>query len=365
MDERVSKHAKVLVNYSLALKPGEKFFLQGSIATLPLIRAVYLEALKAGALVQVMIEDPTLGEIRLKHGNDEQLAYLPESVMVVAKTADVFLSIWGSTNTRNLSNVPPENLRKSAEGRSALTRVFFERMGKGEMKWCGTLFPTEAEAQEASMSLSEYEDFVYTACHLDSDDPIAEWKKIHDQQQKYVDFLNTKKHLRIISKDTDIEMSIEGRKWINSDGHANFPSGEVFTGPVEDTVNGHIRFSFPGIFQGHEIEDIRLTFENGKVVKAEASKGQDLLEKLLEIKGARYVGEVAMGTNYNITKFTKNMLFDEKIGGTVHLALGRSYPETGGKNESDIHWDMLCDMREGGEIYADGELIYKNGKFLI
>ncbi|AKI97818.1 aminopeptidase [Kosmotoga pacifica] len=365
MDERILKHAKVLVEYCLTLKPGEKLMINGEVVSLPLIRAVYQEALNAGALIQVVIDDTALREKLLKFGNDEQLTYVPESVMTMAKSVDALISILGTSNTRMLSNVPPENVKKNAEGRSKLMEIFFDRMGKGELRWCGTQFPTEADAQEASMSLSDYEDFVYTACHLDSDDPVAEWKRIHDEQQKYVDFLNTKKHLRIVSEDTDIEMSIEGRKWINSDGHVNFPSGEVFTGPVEDTVNGHIRFSFPGIYQGREIEDIRLTFENGKVVKAEASKGQELLEQLLEIRGARYVGEIAMGTNYNITRFTKNMLFDEKIGGTVHLALGRSYPETGGKNESDIHWDMLCDMRKGGEIYADGELIYKDGKFLI
>jgi len=216
------------------------------------------------------------------------------------------------------------------------------------------------------MSISEYEDFVYGAGYIDRKDPIAEWKELEKKQEGICKILDGKKRLRIVSKDTDLKMSIEGRKWVNCCGTANFPDGEVFTGPVEDSVEGHIRFSFPGIYEGREIEDIQLPFKKGRVIKAVAAKGEELLEQLLETdKGARYVGEIAAGTNYNIQKFTKHMLFDEKIGGTVHLAIGRSIPESLGKNQSAIHWDMLCDMKKGGEIYADGELVYKDGKFLI
>ena len=161
-------------------------------------------------------------------------------------------------------------------------------------------------------------------------------------------------------------MSVKGRKWINCYGGNNFPDGEVYTGPVEDSVNGHIRFSFPGIYNGNEIEDIRLVFKNGKVVKATAEKGEKLLHQILETdEGAKFVGEVAVGMNHNIKRFTKCMLFDEKIGGTVHLALGKSYADSGGKNKSSIHWDMLCDMRSSGKIYADNELIYENSRFLV
>jgi aminopeptidase len=178
--------------------------------------------------------------------------------------------------------------------------------------------------------------------------------------------LEAKKTLRIVSRDTDLRMSVAGRKWINCSGQQNFPDGEVFTGPVEDTVEGNIRFSFPGIYSGREVEDIRLTFEKGRVVKARAAKGEDLLNQILDTdQGARYVGEIAVGTNYDIQKFTRNMLFDEKIGGTAHLAIGRSIAESGGQNVSTIHWDMLCDMREGGKIYADDQVIYENGKFVV
>jgi len=365
MDSRIVKQARTIISYSLYLKPGEKLLIEGNHIALPLIKAVYKEALLAGALPKVKIFDDELSEILYKYGTDEQIQYIPESSINDIKTFDAFFSIWANQNTRAMTNIPPEKIGLKSKALGETMRIFMERSGKGELKWCGTQFPTIADAQEASMSLSEYEDFVFNACHLNSCDPVEEWNKIHDSQQKYVDFLNTKKRLRIVSKDTDIGMSIEGRKWMNSDGHENFPSGEVFTGPVEDSINGHIRFSFPGIFQGKEIENIILTFKEGKVIKAEASKGQELLNEILKIEGAKNVGEVAMGTNYNIQKFTKNMLFDEKIGGTVHMALGAAYPKTGGKNKSDIHWDMLCDMRSGGEIYADGELIYRDGKFKI
>ncbi len=366
MDNRITKHAEVILKYSLDLKKGEKIVIVGDVVTLPLIKESYRLAVELGALPQVMINSEELKEILLKGGSEEQIKYVPESAKKAFETVDVLLSFFGGTNTRMLSNVNPEKLKLSAQGSSEITRIFFERVAKKELRWCGTMFPNQANAQEASMSVSEYEDFVYGAGYIDSKDPIAEWKKIEKKQEGICNILNGKKHLRIVSKDTDLKMSIEGRKWINCCGRVNFPDGEVFTGPVEDSVEGHIRFSFPGIYGGREIEDIQLTFKRGKVIKATAAKGQELLEQLLETdKGARYVGEIAAGTNYNIKKFTRHMLFDEKIGGTVHLAIGRSIPESLGKNQSAIHWDMLCDMKKGGKIYADGELVYKNGKFLI
>ncbi|MBA7569831.1 aminopeptidase [Candidatus Atribacteria bacterium 1244-E10-H5-B2] len=366
MDNRIKKHAEVLLKYSLDLKREEKIVIMGDVVTLPLIKESYRLAVELGALPQVVINSEELKEILLKGGSEEQIKYVPANQIKLVKTVDVVLSFFGGTNTRMLSNVNPEKLKLSAQGSSEITRIFFKRVAKKELRWCGTMFPNQASAQEANMSVSEYEDFVYGAGYIDSKDPIAEWKEIEKKQEGICKILNGKKYLRIVSKDTDLKMSIEGRKWVNCCGRVNFPDGEVFTGPVEDSVEGHIRFSFPGIYSGREIEDIQLTFERGKVVKATAAKGQELLEQLFETdKGAKYVGEIAAGTNYNIEKFTKHMLFDEKIGGTVHLAIGRSIPESLGKNQSAIHWDMLCDMKKGGEIYADGELVYKDGKFLI
>ena len=366
MDNRIKKHAEVLLKYSLDIKKGEKIVIVGDVVTLPLIKESYRLAVEMGALPQVMINSEELKEILLKRGSEEQIKYVPDSVKKAFETVDVVLSFFGGTNTRMLSNVNPEKLKLSAQGSSEITRIFFERVAKKELRWCGTMFPNQANAQEANMSISEYEDFVYGAGYIDRKDPIAEWKEIEKKQECICKILDGKKHLRIVSRATDLKMSIEGRKWVNCCGRVNFPDGEVFTGPVEDSVEGHIRFSFPGIYGGREIEDIQLTFERGKVIKATAAKGQELLEQILETdKGAKYVGEIAAGTNYNIQKFTKHMLFDEKIGGTVHLAIGRSIPESLGKNQSAIHWDMLCDMKKGGEIFADGELVYKDGKFLI
>jgi aminopeptidase len=366
MDNRIKKHAEVLLKYSLDIKKGEKIVIVGDVVTLPLIKESYRLAVEMGALPQVLINSEELKEILLKRGSEEQIKYVPDSVKKAFETVDVVLSFFGGTNTRMLSNVNPEKLKLSAQGSSEITRIFFERVAKKELRWSGTMFPNQASAQEANMSISDYEDFVYEASYIDSKDPISEWKKIEKKQEGICNILNSKKHLRIVSRDTDLKMSIEGRRWINCCGKANFPDGEVFTGPVEDSVEGHIRFSFPGIYGGREIEDIQLTFERGRVVKATAAKGQELLEQILETdKGARYVGEIAAGTNYNIKKFTKHMLFDEKIGGTVHLAIGRSIPESLGKNQSAIHRDMLCDMKKGGEIFVDGELVYKDGKFLI
>lgn len=366
VDNRVTKLAQVLLKYSLNLKAGDKLLIQGGQATIPLIKEVYREAVKMGVYPQVDLGIEELTEIMLKYGNDEQIMYIPESAKTAFETVDAILTIWGEKNTRMLTNIDASKMKLRSRGRRQLIDIFERRMASKELKWCGTQFPTQADAQEASMSLEEYEDFVYGAGYIDLENPIEKWQEVREQQERICRILDTKKEIRIVSKDTDIRMSVEGRKWINCCGNENFPDGEVFTSPIEDSVEGYIRFSFPGIYAGREIEDIRLKFEKGKVVEATAAKGEELLLELLDTdEGAKFLGEVAVGTNYGIKKFTKNMLFDEKIGGTVHLAIGRGFPEAGSKNSSAIHWDMLCDMRDGGEIYADGELIYKDGKFII
>ncbi|MFC1573760.1 aminopeptidase [Candidatus Latescibacterota bacterium] len=368
MDIRIRKHADVLMKYSLNIREGEQLLIRGDMVTFPLIRECYKVALEMGAMPQVRITNDEVREILLKHGSDEQIQYIPDDSKLMIETVDVMLMIIGGSNTRILTNVDPKKMKLAAQGASEINRIFFERMGKKELRWCATMYPAEAYAQEANMSLTDYEDFMYNACFIEDEecDPVAKWVEIEKNQEIICKALNKKKHLRIVSEDTDLTMSIENRIWINCSGKVNFPDGEVFTSPVEDSVEGIIRFSFPGIYGGREIEDIRLVFSKGKVVEASAAKGEDLLNQLLDTdEGARYVGEIAVGTNSNIRKFTRNMLFDEKIGGTVHLAVGRSIPESLGKNESAIHWDMLCDMRSGGKIYADGQVIYENGKFLL
>ena len=243
--------------------------------------------------------------------------------------------------------------------------IFLNRAAKQELRWCITQYPTQSSAQDAEMSLAEYENFVFHAAHVQAKDPIQYWRTVHRDQEKIRTFLNKKKILHVIAKDTDLTVSVAGRTWINCSGRENFPDGEVFTGPTETSAEGHISYSFPGSYNGREVNDIELYFKKGAVVKATASKGENLLRTMLAMDpGAKRLGEFAFGTNYGVKNYTKNTLFDEKIGGTIHLAVGSGYPETGSKNKSSLHWDMVCDLRKNGEVYADDELIYKNGRFL-
>lgn len=366
MDQRIEAMAKVLAGYSLKIKKGDEVYLVGEVDTLPLMRALFKEAVDLEANVHTLITDQRMREILLKNGTEEQLLRESALLRLVAERADVMVSLWGESNTRSLTNVDPARTRSRVKGNAAINAIFHEREGKGELRWCGTQFPTNASAQEASMSLSEYEDFVYGACLVDRPDPVRAWKEVEARQEALCKVLDTKKELRVVSRDTDLRLRVEGRKWINCCGLQNFPDGEVFTSPIEDSAEGHIRFSFPGISYGREVEDIRLVFEKGKVIEATAAKGEEVLKQILTVdEGASRVGEIGIGTNYGIGKFTKNMLFDEKIGGTIHLAIGLSLPDALGLNKSAIHWDMLCDMREGGKIWADDELIYEKGAFLI
>lgn len=364
-DKRLNKLAKLLVNYSTGVKEGDFVLVGCEDIAEPWMREVVKEAIKAGAHVETMLESHEVKNIKLKYCSEKQLEEEYFIQRTALEKADVWLTAWATRNTRVNSNIPADKLQLAAKGASSWRKIYSERTGEGSLRWCGTQYPTYADAQEALMSLEEYEDFVYGAGLLDMEDPVAEWKRISKEQERWVKYLDKKKELHIISEDTDISVNIENRKWINCDGRVNFPDGEIFTSPVEDKINGYITFSFPGIYMGKEIEGIRLEVKDGKVIKATAKKGEELLQKLLSIdEGASRFGEVAIGTNYGIQKFTRNMLFDEKIGGTVHMAIGDSMADAGGKNKSNIHWDMLCDMRNGGKIYADGELFYENGKFI-
>jgi len=365
MTSRIEKLAKVLIGYSLDIKPGETLVIRSSAAAQELNLAVYREAVKAGAHVQFMSGLPGGRDIFFKYANDEQLEYVSPINKMVMETFDANLYIEAPSNTRELAAADPKRQAKVAKANRVLSEIFQRRTAAGEYKWSYTLFPTDALAQEADMSLDDYQEFVYTAGLLDEEDPVAAWKEASKETFRYAKWLEGRDKVVIKGPNVDLTMSIKGRKFEASSGHENFPDGEIFTGPVEDSVNGYIRYSYPAIQNAREVEDIELWFENGKVVKENASKGLEFLTETLNTdEGARYLGELGIGTNYNIQRFTKHMLFDEKIGGTIHLAVGMSYPETGGKNVSSIHWDMLCDMAEG-EITVDGELMYKNGKFVI
>lgn len=365
VDPRVEKLARLLVEYSLGIRKGDKLLINSPVEGAPLVRECYRAALRAGAFVEVNMSIEGLDEIFFKEASREQLAYVSPFRKHRMERIDALLGIWAETNTRHLTNADPKRMAQAATANKAISQIVLDRAARKELRWVGTQWPTNANAQDAEMSLAEYEDFVFAAGHLDDPDPLAAWKALAKSQRALANTLNRAKEIRIVAPDTDITLGVAGRTWISCDGHENFPDGEVFTGPVETQVNGHIRFSFPAVHHGREVQGACLEFRDGKVVAAKADKGQDFLRAMVEMdKGSCYLGELAFGTNYSITRYTRNTLFDEKIGGTVHLALGAGYPETGNRNQSGLHWDMVCDTRKGGKVYADGKLLAENGRFL-
>ncbi len=365
-DPRIEKLADVLVNYSTAVKPGDLVLIGGSLVGAPLVTAIYEQVIKSGGHPIVSMRPDECAEILLRDGSDEQLTFADPIAQYGVENADVRIAYWGATNTKALSKYDPAKQSLVSQGRKKFMETFLERAARHELRWVGTQFPCQASAQDAEMSLSQYEDFVFSAGLLHHEDPASAWREISERQQRLVDFLNGKKELRFVAPNgTDLKLAIEGRTWLNCDGHENFPDGEVFTGPIEDATEGTVCYSFPAVHGGREVHDIRFEFKAGKVVKASASKGEEFLLAMLDQDaGARILGEIAIGTNYSIQDYSKNTLFDEKIGGTFHAAVGASYPESGGKNQSGLHWDMVCDLRQGGQIFVDGELISENGRFL-
>jgi aminopeptidase len=362
---RLEKLAQLLTEYSLQLKPKKVVLIRGDAIGAPLIRECYRAALRCGAYPFVEVSIDGVEEIFYREAGKDQLQWVSPIAKFKMRRVDAYLGVWADTNTKSLTSADPKRIAIADAAHEPIMNIFMKRAAAGEVKWVGTQWPCNASAQDAEMSLEEYEEFVFGAGHLDDRNPIATWKRISREQQALTNFLNKAREVRVVAEDTDLRYSCRGRRWINCDGHENFPDGEVFTGPVETSVTGHIKFSFPAVHNGREVSDVRLAFERGKVAKAEAGKGQDFLRAMITMdKGSCYLGECAIGTNYNVKRYTKNTLFDEKIGGTVHFALGAGYPETGNKNRSGLHWDMVCDLRKGGEIYADGELIQKNGRFL-
>jgi aminopeptidase len=361
-DPRVTKLAQLMVHYSLAIQPGQQMVIRTHPFAEELTLAAYEEAIKAGAFVTILVETPGMEEIFYKYATDAQLDYVSPIRKLTIENFDAFLSIWSEHNTHSLSGIDPSRLARSSRAGAPLMKVHSQRAAKKELRWCLTAYPTHAMAQDADMSLADYREFVYGAGMLNEDDPIAYWKKIGLEQQKMTDWLRGRSQVQLKGSNVDLRMSIKDRLFIPCDGKVNFPDGEIFTGPVEDSVEGWVRFKYPAIQKGQEVTDIQLWFEKGRVVKEKAGKNQEFLTAQLNTDtGARSLGEFGIGTNYGITRFTKNMLFDEKMGGTIHLAAGAGYPETGSKNESGIHWDMLCDMNDAA-IHVDGELFYKNGK---
>ena len=365
-DPRILKLADMLVDYSVAVKPGDKVVIYGSSAAEPLLKAIYARVLLAGGLPMLWPQLPGQMEVYYKLANEEQLAYIPEPLKVANETVDVEIHVMAEVNTKALSNVDPNRLTLRRKATAEMNRKFLQRAARGEVRWTLCLYPTQAYAQDAEMGIGEYEDFVYQACMPEPGDPVGYWQKVSSSQQKIIDWLQNKNNVHLFGPETDLRLSIAGRKFINCDCKENIPDGEIFTGPVEDSVEGYVYFSYPTIYAGREIIGVRLWFEKGRVVRATADKNEDFLLKTLDTdSGARYVGEFAIGTNAGIQRFTRQILFDEKIGGSFHMALGEGYPESGSQNHSGLHWDMICDLRSGGEIWVDGEQIYKNGEFVL
>ena len=364
-DPRVSRLAELLTSYSVEVKDGDEVLITAGVEALPLIRELYKHVLIRGGNPLVVIVDDVLDEIFYKYAGEKQLKHLSPIEKFISEKTDVRISILSRSHTKPLVNVDPEKLRLRQASRRELTEIFMRRHASGELRWVVSIYPTNALAQEAGMGPIEYEDFTYRACMVDVKDPIGEWRKQAEGQKKMIEILSKVDELKIISKDTELFMKVGGRKWISDDGHNNMPAGEVFSAPIEDSVEGTVKFTYPAIWRGIEVEGVKLRFSRGEVVEAHAEKGEEKLQHILRTDdGARRLGEIAFGLNYKIVKHTRQILFDEKIGGTMHMALGAAYPDTGGLNKSAIHWDMILDMREG-KVYGDGDLIYENGHFLI
>lgn len=380
-DPRLDKLSDVLVRYSARVKKGDVVSIQAEPVAMPLIEAMYEAVLRVGGNPYWVPRAENLHELLLSQGSDEQISFLNPAELHRVQTVDVHFGFWAEVNSRYLSGVDAGKIAKHQAARKPWFKVFMERAAKaqtnepGGLRWCGTAYPTQGAAQDAEMSLRQYEDFVFRAGLLHLPDPVAAWEQVHIKQERVREYLQGKKNLRfrVPAADghdgTDLRVDVSKGIWINCAGHENFPDGEVFAGPTG--VDGHVNYTFPAVYQGREVDGVRLVFKAGRVVDASAKKNEEYLIRMLDQDaGARNLGEIAIGTNYSIKGFTKNTLFDEKIGGTFHAAVGAGYPESGSTNESGLHWDMVCDLRPcagasgGGTIEADGEVFHRDGKFM-
>jgi aminopeptidase len=364
-DPRVLKLAHLMIDYSLELRAGQQFWLRTTPLAQEFNLAVYEEAVKAGAYVLV---DQTISgaeEAFYRYASDQLLDFVPPVRRLLAETFDASLRVWADENTRSLAGIDPARIARGRKAGAGLFKTVMRRSAEGAYRWCVTVYPTPAMAQDANMSLADYADFVYEAGMLNASDPAEFWRNEGRKQEELVQWLKGHQSVSLQGSDIAMTPSIKDRTFETSDGRYNFPDGEIFTSPVEDATSGWVRFKYPAIYDSQEVEDLELWFEGGRVVKEKAAKNAGFLTSLLNTDaGARVLGEWGIGTNYGITRFSRNMLFDEKMGGTIHFAVGQGFPECGGINESGLHWDMLCDMAES-EITVDGEIFYKNGGFAL
>lgn len=351
-DPRIAKLASILVDYSLNVKKGEVIKISSGIEAQDLTLECAKLILKKGAYPRIDIQLPGYSYIYYKYASDEQLKHYPSISEFEAKNIDAVLNIGCDNNTKELSTIDPSKIGLRRKITKKLSDIIIKKD-----RWCYFQYPTNALAQDANMSLQEFQEFTFNSCLLD-------WEKEARKQDRLVSILNKGSKVRIRGKDTDVSFSIKGRTAIKCCGKRNMPDGEVYVAPVEKTVNGHISYSYPAIHGGREVAGVKLEFKNGKVSKATADKNEDYLKKMIATdKGASYLGEFGIGLNKNISRHVSQILFDEKQYGTIHLALGMAYPKGGGRNKSAIHWDMIKDLRQGGEIWVDNKCIQKNGKF--
>ena len=365
-DQRADALAQILVQYSTRVQPDDVCVIQSTTVAEPLIQAVYEEVLRAGGLPIVQLTTEGAAPAFYELANDKQLEWIPPTAKWTAENADVRINVMADANTRALSQVDPKRQAKVQKARKPLMETSMQRAAEGKERWSLTLFPTHAYASEAGMSLSDYEDFYYRACLATDAEPVTAWQRQSDEVNRLAAWMEGKEEVRITGPETDITLGVADRTFIPCVGKHNMPDGEFFTGPIEDSVNGEVAFSFPATYGGREVAGVRFKFTDGKVVDASAERGEEFLIEMLDTdEGARRLGELGVGTNYGISTGTKEILLDEKIGGTVHMAIGMSYPETGGVNSSAVHWDMVCDLRQGGTITVDGTEIQRDGKFVV
>jgi len=366
-DIRAQKFAQIMVDYSTRVQPGDRVAITATTAVEPILRELYALILERGGYPHLLIDLPEQNELFFAHARDDDYDFVPLFHKSAFEEFDVLIKIRSELNTRALTGVNSDLLAKRQKTLASLTATQMRRGAEGSLRWLSTLYPTNAYAMEANMGVGEYQDFFFRACHADeaTPDPVAHWQGIEREQQNIIERIEGHDVVTLRGPNVDLKLSVKGRVFRNACGQRNLPDGEIFTGPVEDSVNGWVRYTFPAITSGRVVEGIELAFEGGKVVQASAKTNQDLLYKMLDLDaGARYVGEFAIGTNFEIDRFTSSILLDEKIGGSFHMALGAGYPETGSVNKSLIHWDMICDLRQDSEIHVDGELFYKNGQFV-
>jgi aminopeptidase len=365
IDPRYERLAELVLDHSVELQPRQVLRIEADAVAASLILPLHREAIKRGAHAYTAVDLSGLTELLVAHGSEEQVSFVSPIELREMDRIDAAISIWSESNTRSFSRADTERRQRQLAAARQVAIRRRDRISRGELRWCGTLSPTDAHAQDAGMSLDDYEDFVFRACHVLDDDPVGHWRAFGEELQSRALDLGSVSELRILGEDTDLTVSVEGRTWRAACGLHNLPDGEVYTSPVETGIDGTIRFGFPAVYGGREVDDVRLRFEDGRVVAGDAAGGEAYLQALLGMdEGARGVGEIAFGLNYEIDRFTRNILFDEKIGGTMHLALGMGFADLGGQNRSALHLDLICDLRREGEVHADGEPIWRNGHFL-